>query len=104
MWTKLEFRAAHTQALQDKTQRVRKTLKVTKFTLNSTFQVILVVRDKAVLDDKEKLADDLQKYISLNTYLDTEDPWFWQKLLDSWSIYFSIYKWFPESLLLHKSA
>merc|ERR1712113_461806 len=24
--------------------------------------------------------EDLQKYISLNTYLDSEDPWFWQKL------------------------
>merc|ERR1719282_2087987 len=63
MWTKLEFRAAHTQALQDKTQRV-----------------ILVVRDKEVIADKESMEEDLQRYISLNTYLDSEDPWFWQKL------------------------
>ena len=81
MWTKLEFRAAHTQvgclilrlltgfdsvhiqALQDKTQRV-----------------ILVVRDKDVIADKESMEEDLQRYISLNTYLDCEDPWFWQKL------------------------
>ena len=52
-----------TQALQDKTQRV-----------------ILVVRDKDVIADKESMEEDLQKYISLNTYLDYEDPWFWQKL------------------------
>ena len=51
------------QALQDKTQRV-----------------ILVVRDKDVIADKESMEEDLQKYISLNTYLDCEDPWFWQKL------------------------
>jgi len=63
MWTKLEFRAAHTQALQDKTQRV-----------------ILVVRDKDVIADKESMEEDLQRYISLNTYLDCKDPWFWQKL------------------------
>jgi protein toll len=63
MWTKLEFRAAHTQALQDKTQRV-----------------ILVVRDKDVIADKESMEEDLQRYISLNTYLECEDPWFWQKL------------------------
>jgi protein toll len=63
MWTKLEFRAAHTQALQDKTQRV-----------------ILVVRDQDVIADKESMEEDLQRYISLNTYLDCKDPWFWQKL------------------------
>ena len=51
------------QALQDKTQRV-----------------ILVVRDKDVIADKESMEEDLQRYISLNTYLECEDPWFWQKL------------------------
>jgi len=61
MWTKLEFRAAHTQALQDKTQRV-----------------IIVVRGE--LPKQEDMEEDLQKYINLNTYLDCEDPWFWQKL------------------------
>ena len=61
MWTKLEFRAAHTQALQDKTQRV-----------------IIIV--KGELPKIEEMEEDLQKYISLNTYLEADDPWFWQKL------------------------
>ena len=61
MWTKLEFRAAHKQALQDRTQRV----------------IIVVLGELPKKDDME---EDLQKYISLNTYLDSEDPWFWQKL------------------------
>ena len=33
-----------------------------------------------VIADKESMEEDLQRYISLNTYLDSEDPWFWQKL------------------------
>ena len=61
MWTKLEFRAAHTQALQDKTQRV-----------------IIIV--KGELPEMDSLDEDLQKYISLNTHLECSDPWFWQKL------------------------
>ena len=61
MWTKLEFRAAHKQALQDRTQRV----------------IIVVLGELPKKDDME---EDLQKYISLNTYLDSEDPWFWQKI------------------------
>ena len=48
MWTKLEFRAAHTQALQDKTQRV-----------------IIIV--KGELPKVEEMEEDLQKYISLKT-------------------------------------
>jgi len=61
MWTKLEFRAAHTQALQDKTKRV----------------ILITVGE---LPSGDNLDTDLQKYISLNTYLDSKDPWFWQKL------------------------
>ena len=61
MWTKLEFRAAHTQALQDKTQRV-----------------IIIV--KGELPEMDSLDEDLQKYISLNTHLNTSDPWFWPRL------------------------
>jgi len=61
MWTKLEFRAAHKQALQDRTQRV----------------IIVVLGE---LPSKDEMEEDLNKYISLNTYLDAKDPWFWQKL------------------------
>ena len=61
MWTKLEFRAAHTQALQDKTQRV-----------------IIIV--KGELPELDCLDDDLRKYVLLNTYIATGDRWFWPKL------------------------
>ena len=61
MWTKLEFRAAHKQALQDRTQRV-----------------ILILIES--LPDLSSLDDDLQRYIKTNTYLDSKDHWFWQKL------------------------
>ena len=61
MWTKLEFRAAHTQALQDKTQRV-----------------IIIV--KGELPELNCLDDDLRRYISLNTYIASGDRWFWPKL------------------------
>merc|ERR1719319_698778 len=61
MWTKLEFRAAHKQALQDKTQRV----------------IIVVLGE---LPESKDLDEDLQKYLNMNTYLNSEDPWFWQKL------------------------
>ena len=40
----------------------------------------MVVRDKDVIADKESMEEDLQRYISLNTYLDCEDPRFWQRL------------------------
>ena len=61
MWTKLEFRAAHKQALQDRTRRV-----------------ILILIES--LPDLSSLDDDLQRYIKTNTYLDSKDHWFWQKL------------------------
>ena len=73
MWTKLEFRAAHTQALEDRCRRL-----------------ILVVRDQ--LPPVDSLDPDLQKYISLNTYLDSADPWFWQKLRYNFVASRNIYK------------
>ena len=79
----------HTQALQDKTQRV-----------------ILVVRDKEVIADKESMEEDLQRYISLNTYLDCEDPWFWQKLRFVKCVFISflfqahVYVWREKTLLI----
>ena len=61
MWTKLEFRAAHKQALQDRTRR-------------------LVLVTLGSLPALASLDEDLQNYIRTNTYLDSRDPWFWQKL------------------------
>ena len=61
MWTKLEFRAAHKQALQDRTRRV----------------ILIVIGS---LPDLDSLDDDLRRYIKTNTYLDSRDPWFRQKL------------------------
>ena len=51
----------------------------TKHKSHELFQrVIIVVRGE--LPTKEDMEEDLQKYLNLNTYLDSEDPWFWQKL------------------------
>jgi len=61
LWTKLEFKAAHTKAMEDKTQRV-----------------IVIVHGE--IPSKENLDTDLQKYFTANTCLNTEDPWFWHKL------------------------
>eukprot|EP00092_Neocalanus_flemingeri_P003046 GFUD01003255.1.p1 GENE.GFUD01003255.1~~GFUD01003255.1.p1 ORF type:complete len:1061 (+),score=210.03 GFUD01003255.1:285-3467(+) len=61
MWTRLEFKAAHTKAMKDNTQRV----------------IIILHGEKPL---KEELDDDLQRYITSNTYIDTNDPWFWKKL------------------------
>jgi hypothetical protein len=40
--------------------------------------VIIIVRGE--LPRKSDMDEDLQKYIAMNTYLESEDPWFWQKL------------------------
>jgi len=61
MWSKLEFRAAHRKAMKENTQRV----------------IIILHGDKLTKGD---LDEDLQKYISSNTYIDSKDPWFWRKL------------------------
>jgi len=61
MWTKLEFQAAHAKSMKENTQRV----------------IIILHGEKP---DKENLDEDLKKYLDTNTYIDTEDPWFWKKL------------------------
>lgn len=61
VWTKLEFRAAHKQALKDRTQRI-----------------ILILHGS--LPPVDTLDRDLQRYIRLNTYLSTDDKYFWSKL------------------------
>lgn len=60
-WTKMEFRAAHQAAMRENTQRV-----------------IVVVRGK--LPQKEEMDEDLLKYIQSNTFIGSEDPWFWEKV------------------------
>jgi hypothetical protein len=40
--------------------------------------VIIIVRGE--LPPKSSMEEDLQSYISMNTYLDSQDPWFWQKI------------------------
>lgn len=61
MWSKLELRAAHTQAMEDKTQRV----------------ILIVIGQLPAPADMDS---SLAKYLTMNTYLDSQDPWFWQKL------------------------
>jgi hypothetical protein len=41
-------------------------------------RVIIIVRGE--LPPKSSMEEDLQSYISMNTYLDSQDPWFWQKI------------------------
>jgi len=61
MWTKLEFKAAHSKAMKEKIQRV-----------------IIILRGKK--PKKESLDEDLQKYLDTNSYIPSDDPWFWKKL------------------------
>jgi len=60
-WSKLEFQAAHAKAMKEKTQRV----------------IIILHGEKP---DKDHLDEDLKKYFVSNTFIDTQDPWFWKKL------------------------
>ena len=39
---------------------------------------MLMMNDQKLPEDL--LSDDLRRFISLNTYLSTKDPWFWEKL------------------------
>ncbi|GAB6024632.1 hypothetical protein CHUAL_009774 [Chamberlinius hualienensis] len=61
VWGRLEFKTAHHQALQDRTNRI----------------IILVFGD---LPPASEMDPELKMYVKFNTYLQWGDDWFWQKL------------------------
>jgi len=62
IWSRLEFKTAHSQAINDKTNRV----------------ILILMEDE--LTDEDIKDEDLRLYMKLNTYLKWNDPWFWHKL------------------------
>jgi len=60
-WSDMEFKAAHKKALVDKIQRV------------------IIIKHGEIPVENE-MVEDLQNYMKMNTYLDSNDPWFWPKL------------------------
>ena len=56
-WSKLEFEAAHARK-----------------------RVVLVLAPGTQLPTKVEMGTLMHEYISTNTYLDANDPWFWEKL------------------------
>lgn len=45
---------------------------------NCSRVIVIIYGDMSLVDD---LDDDLKFFVRLNTYLDSEDKWFWEKLV-----------------------
>ncbi|CAB3375401.1 Hypothetical predicted protein [Cloeon dipterum] len=61
VWGRMEFRAAHQQAMSEGRARV----------------LVILLEDVGPLD---KLDPELRAYLSMNTYVKWGEPWFWDKL------------------------
>jgi len=60
-WSKMEFQEAHNKAMKEQTQRV-----------------IIIVHGE--MPDMNEIDEDVQKYLKSNTFIKSDDPWFWKKL------------------------
>ena len=61
-WATWEFRVAFLHAFKESRSRV----------------IVIIYGDVSLIDN---LDDDLKTFVNLNTYLDSEDKWFWEKLV-----------------------
>lgn len=60
VWGIMEFRIAHTQSMKERRTRL-----------------IVIIKDDV---DLKNVSSEISAYLNTNTYIKSDDPWFWQKL------------------------